>query len=404
MQKNIDFTSIPLAPADPILGVTEQFLKDTRPNKVNLGVGVYQNENGKAAKLNIVKKAESILLENDLLATYSPIDGQPEFRANAQEVVFGKDHTVLKDSRVVTVQSPGGTGAIRLGAEFLKQFAAGRDVYISNPSWDNHQAIFRACSFNVIQYPYYSSEKKGLDFDKMFSSLENAKDGSIVVLHAACHNPTGYDLSDDQWKNIIELSEKKSLILFLDIAYQGFLNSLEDDPKIIRQLANTNTNFLVASSFSKNLGMYAERIGALHIITDSKDSALKVQSQVKQIVRTIYSNPPARGSKIFNTIWMDSTLRTEWISELNQMKDRIKKMRTDFVSKTKSSGIDFDFSHVMKQNGMFSYSGLSKENVLWMREHCGLYALESGRICVAALNDNNINYVIESISKALKNS
>jgi aromatic-amino-acid transaminase len=402
MNNHFNFTSVPLAPADPILGVTEKFMADTRSEKVNLGVGVYQNEQGKAAKLTVVKKAESMLLETDLIASYLPIDGVLDFRNNAQQIMFGANHPAVAEGRVSTVQTPGGTGAIRMGAEFIKAFSSNPTVYISDPSWDNHQAIFRATGFNVEQYPYYDSANKGLNFAGMMDCLSKAKKGATIVLHASCHNPTGYDLSDEQWKEVLALADKQQFVLFLDLAYQGFLKSFEEDPWLVRKLAADGATFLAAGSFSKNLGLYSERIGALHVVTDSKDSANKVQSQIKQFVRTMYSNPPARGSKILNTICADAGLKADWIKEVENMCARIKKMRALFIEKTAKTGVDFDFSHVARQNGMFSYSGLSKNHVLWLREHKALYALESGRICVAALNEANIDYVAQSIAESIK--
>lgn len=398
------FTHISEAQADPILGITEKFLADTNPFKINLGVGVYQNNEGKSAKLAAVKKAEELLIYTDIIATYPPIDGILDFRTNTQEFLFGKDHSAIKSQRVATCQTPGGTGAIRIGAEFLKLFFGKAEVYISSPSWDNHKAIFEATGFPVILYPYYDSKNKCIDFDGCVATLNNAKAGSIVVLHAACHNPTGYDFSSDHWNEILTLCQKKNLIVFLDIAYQGFETSFEEDRKIILECEKRGMTFLVASSCSKNFGLYAERIGALSIICHTKDESRIVQTQLKRIVRTIYSNPPARGAKIVNTICTDAELKALWLTELAEMCNRIKTMRSSFAEKLAKSKIDYDFSHIQKQKGMFSFSGIPKENILWLRDNKSIYALESGRICVAALNNSNIDLVVEAIEESFKHT
>ncbi len=402
MTNQLLFHTVPQAPADPILGISEKFLADKSPEKINLGVGVYQNEVGKAAKLKAVLKAEAKLLETDLLATYSPIDGLPDFRSLAQQFLFGKNLTDELKKRIATCQSPGGTGAIRIGADFLKLFAGQADVYISNPSWDNHQSIFEAVGFPVTLYPYYNEATKLLDFDACYASLAAAKKGSIIVLHAACHNPTGYDFSDAQWQQIKNLCIEHELIPFLDIAYQGFDKGFEQDTKIINEFLQTGCTFLIASSCSKNLGLYAERIGALSIVCGNADIASKTQSQLKRIVRTIYSNPPARGAKIVQTICQDPALYTAWQDELTTMRERVKGMRKAFTQSLQSLGLDFDFSHITAQNGMFSYSGLSKDTVIWLREHKSIYALESGRICIAAINEGNLDRIVSSIAEALR--
>jgi aromatic-amino-acid transaminase len=402
MSNQLLFSTIPQAPSDPILGLTEKFLVDKNPEKINLGVGVYQNELGKAAKLKAVFKAESKLLETDLVATYLPMDGLPDFRTAAQQFLFGKNVSEETRKRIATCQTPGGTGAIRIGADFLKLFAGNAEVFISNPSWDNHQAIIGAAGFPISFYPYYNDNTKSLDFEACFASLMEAKKGSIILLHAACHNPTGYDFSDEQWQRIKKLCVEREFIPFLDIAYQGFDKGFEEDTKIIHEFLETGLTFLVASSCSKNLGLYAERTGALSVVCGNAEIASKAQSQLKRIVRTIYSSPPARGAKIVQTIVADPGLYSEWQDELSTMRERLKRMRASFTQNLKSLNLDFDFSHIATQNGMFSYSGLSKDVIIWLRENKSIYALESGRICVAAINDNNIDRIVSSIAEAIK--
>ena len=401
MSNQLLFSSVPQAPGDPILGITEKFLADSNPNKINLGVGVYQNEVGKAAKLKAVLAAEAKLLETDLLATYSPIDGLPDYRKIVRGFLFGNELSEEASKKIAIAQTPGGTGAIRIGADFLKLFSQSNDVYISNPSWDNHQAIFDAVGFNTILYPYYNDKTKSIDFDACVETLKKAKKGSILILHAACHNPTGFDFSDAQWEQIKNLSISNELIPFLDIAYQGFDRGFKEDTRIIDQFFQSGITFLVASSSSKNLGLYAERTGALSIVCQSADIASKVQSQIKRVIRTIYSNPPARGAKIVQTIASDPALYEAWQSELTVMRVRMKGVRVKFTAALQSLGLDFDFSHIALQNGMFSYSGLSKEVVIWLREQKNIYALESGRICVAAINDQNIDKIVSSIAEAV---
>lgn len=401
--KNRTFLSeIPVASADPVLGVTEQFVKDTRPEKVNLGVGVYQNAEGKAVKLAVVRKAEAILMESDLSATYGPIDGVKEFNRDSAELVFGASSKLLSDGRVTTVQSPGGTGAVRLGAELIRLFSPVKKALISDPTWDNHNQIFQISGFETAQYPYYDSAIRGFHFDKIASTIRSASAGTVVVLHASCHNPTGSDLSRDQWNEIYSICQEKALIPFLDFAYQGFADGVEEDASVIRMFAESGMPVFVAHSFSKNFGLYAERVGALSVVNADSKEATATLSQVKRIVRTIYSNPPLRGGKIVHTVLSDSHMRKEWLDEVTTMRNRLKAMRTLFVDGLAKAGVDGDFSHVLKQRGMFSYSGLSKEVVLWLREHKAIYALESGRICVAALNEKNVPHVCESIAQAIK--
>lgn len=402
MKNSTLFKDIPLGAPDPILGLTEQFLLDPNPKKANLGVGVYQNAEGKAVKLSAIRKAEAKLLETDIAAGYSPIDGTADFARITQEVVFGSNSEPIRSKRVCTIQTPGGTGALSLGAKFISTFFGARDVLISNPTWDNHTAIFQAAGLPIQQYEYYDSQARYIKVEACLEAFSRAKDGSVALLHVCCHNPTGSDFAPEQWNEILQLCERKNMIPFLDFAYQGFKDGLAEDAATVRMFAERGLPALVASSFSKNFGLYSERIGALSIVTSSEDEAARVRSQIKRIIRTIYSNPPTHGSKIVQTVLTDPTLTEEWNTELSSMRERMKSMRQKLVVKLKDHGVPMDFSHVLNQHGMFSYSGLSKDVVLWIRKHRSIYAADSGRICVAALNDHNIDYVCEGIAEAVK--
>lgn len=402
MKNNTIFKNIPLGAPDPILGLTEQFLLDKNPRKANLGVGVYQNGEGKAVKLDVTRKAEAKLLESDFAATYGPIEGVADFTRIVQELVFGSDSEPFLSKRICTVQTPGGTGAVSLGAQFLAGFIGKRDVWISDPTWDNHKAIFEAVQMPQEFYPYYDAKTRSANFSECYDRFSKAKDGSVLLMHVCCHNPTGSDLSSEQWQELMLLCEKKNFIPFLDFAYQGFSEGLNEDARTVRMFAERGLPVFVATSFSKNFGLYSERTGALSIVTASEDEANRVRSQLKRIVRASYSTPPSRGSKIVQAALTDPALTAAWHTELSGMRERIKSMRKKLVSKLKDYNVPFDFSHIVKQNGVFSYSGLSREVILWIREHRSIYALESGRICVAALNDHNIDYVCEGIAEAVK--
>lgn len=400
MKNNTLFTDIPLAPSDPILGITETFLADKNPKKVNLGVGVYQNGDGKGVKLQVVRKAESKILESDIVAGYTPIDGAADFTRTTQELVFGSDCEAVQSKRIATIQSPGGTGGLRLSGEFIRLFFPSKEIWLSDPSWENHKAIFEAAGLHLQMYPYYDSQSKGLNFEKCRDTLSKVKAGSTVLLHACCHNPTGSDFSQDQWKEVLDIILKNNLIPLIDFAYQGFGEGISQDRAALKLFIDAGIPFFVVNSFSKNFGLYSERVGSLSIVTSSKDDADRARSQIKRIIRTIYSTPPSRGSKIVQAIMADPILKADWEMELSEMCQRMKSMRKQLVSKLEKHATQFDFSHVLSQNGMFSYSGLSRDVVLWLREHKSIYALESGRICVAALNDHNIEYVCASIAEA----
>jgi len=393
--------SLELAPRDPILGVTETFNSDTNPRKVNLGVGVYYDDDGRVPILECVRRAEQKLAAAQTPRNYLPIDGLQAYDRAVQQVVFGADSQVLRDGRVVTAQSLGGTGGLKLGADLLRRINPAAGLWISDPSWENHQAMFDYAGFKVRSYPYYDPATHSVNFDAMLDTLGKLPAGDIVVLHVCCHNPTGVDLSQAQWERIIEVVNRRGLVPFLDLAYQGFAEGLDADAAPLRRFAAACPAVFASTSFSKSLSLYGERVGALHVVTENADEAARVLSQVKRVIRTNYSNPPTHGSQTVATVLTTPELRTLWNTELDQMRDRIKLMRRQLVDRIRAHRADFDFSFVVNQRGLFSYSGLSKEQVRRLREDYGLYAVDSGRICVPALNSRNIDYVAQSIASVL---
>ncbi|CDG84060.1 amino acid aminotransferase [Janthinobacterium agaricidamnosum] len=394
------FSAIDMAPRDPILGITEAFNADQNPAKINLGVGVYYDDNGKVPLLSCVRKAEAILIEQAAPRTYLPIDGLAAYDKAVQELVFGADSAVIQERRAVTVQSLGGTGALKIGADFLQRFAPGAQVYISDPSWENHRALFESAGFVVNNYAYYDDATHGVNFDGMLADLNAMPRGSIVVLHACCHNPTGADLTSAQWAEVIATVTNGGLIPFLDMAYQGFGAGISEDGAVVRRFAAAGGPLLVSNSFSKSFSLYGERVGALSVMASSAEEAARVLSQLKRVVRTNYSNPPTQGGKIVATVLASPELRQLWEDELAGMRVRIREMRVDFVRKLKEKAPAHDFAFVSQQVGMFSYSGLTKTQVEALRAE-SIYALDTGRICVAALNSRNIDIVIDAIAKVL---
>ena len=392
---------IEMAPKDPILGVTEAYVADQNPKKVNLGVGVYTDENGKVPVLQCVRTAEKKLGENATPRNYLPIDGIAAYDCAVQETLFGKDTPAVKDGRIVTVQTLGGTGGLKVGGDFLKRFNPGADIYISDPSWENHRAIFEYAGYTVKTYPYYDAATNGLKFDAMLACFEQLPARAIVLLHACCHNPTGVDLTPAQWEKVIDVVNRRDLVPFLDIAYQGFAEGLEEDAATIRRFTAECSAVFVSSSFSKSLSLYGERVGALSIVTKSKEEAARTLSQLKRVIRTNYSSPPTTGGQAVAMVLTTPELRQQWDQELGQMRERIKVMRKLLVEKIRELRADFDFNFIIEQRGMFSYSGLTKEQVTRLREKYSIYAIDSGRICVAALNTKNIDYVAQAIAKVL---
>jgi len=394
-------STVEMAPRDPILGVTEAFNADTNPQKVNLGVGVYCDDSGKVPVLECVRRAEQKLAERPLAKNYLPIDGMPAYDRAVQQVLFGAQSDAVRQGRIVTVQTLGGTGGLKIGADLLRRIDPGAEVWISDPSWENHRALFEYAGFKVNTYPYYDASTNGVDFDGMTGTLQKLPAGAIVVLHACCHNPTGVDLSPAQWERVIEIVNSRRLVPLLDIAYQGFADGLDADAAAVRRFTEACPAVFVSSSFSKSLSLYGERIGALSIVTESGDEAARVLSQVKRVIRTNYSSPPTHGGQAAAMVLATPELRALWESELGQMRDRIKVMRRELVAKVRAIRADFDLSFVIQQRGMFSYSGLSKEQVQRLRKEYSIYAIESGRICVAALNSRNIDYAARAIASVV---
>jgi aromatic-amino-acid transaminase len=393
---------VELAPGDPILGVTETYNADQNPKKVNLGVGVYYDDRGKVPVLECVRRVERDMLEAVTPKGYLPIDGIPAYDRAVQTLAFGADSAVIKEGRAVTVQGLGGTGALKVAADFLRRVNPNAQVWISDPSWENHRALFEGAGFTVNVYPYYDPRTHGLDFAGMTGALEQLPSGAIVVLHACCHNPTGVDLTRDQWTRVLEIVKSRGLVPILDIAYQGFADSVDADGEVLRRFADAMSPVFVANSFSKSFSLYGERVGALSVATASADEAKRTLSQLKRVVRANYSNPPTFGAKVVATVLTTPELRELWDRELGQMRDRIKAMRRALVEKVKERAPGFEFGFVMEQRGMFSYSGLSKEQVHRLRKEFSVYAIDSGRICVAALNSGNVDYVADAIAQVVK--
>jgi aromatic-amino-acid transaminase len=395
------FTAVELAPRDPILGLNEQFNADTNPKKVNLGVGVYFDAAGKLPLLKCVAQAEQQMTESPKARGYLPIDGIVAYDKAVQTLVFGADSPVLQAGRVATVQALGGTGGLKVGADFLKRLNPGAKVLISDPSWENHRALFTNAGFPVETYAYYDADKLGVRFDAMLADLNAAAAGTIVVLHACCHNPTGYDITAEQWTQVIAAVKARGLVPFLDMAYQGFGDGIAEDGAVVQQFIESGLDFFVSTSFSKSFSLYGERVGALSVVCSSKDECARVLSQLKIVIRTNYSNPPTHGGQVVATVLTTPALRAMWEDELAGMRQRIKAMRTALLAKLVAAGVQRDFSFITRQRGMFSYSGLSKPQMERLRSEFGVYGVDSGRICVAALNDANIDYVVASIVKVL---
>ena len=395
------FTAIEMAPRDPILGLNEQFNADANPNKVNLGVGVYYDDNGKLPLLECVQRAEKQMMDAPKPRGYLPIDGIAAYDSAVKNLVFGADSEAVKSGRVATVQGLGGTGGLKIGADFLKQVNPNAKVLISDPSWENHRALFTRAGFTVETYPYYNAAKRGIDFDGMLTGLGTAPEGTIVVLHACCHNPTGYDLTPAQWDKVIATVKARKLVTFLDMAYQGFGHGITEDGAVIGKFVAAGLDFFVSTSFSKSFSLYGERVGALSVLCGSKEEAGRVLSQLKIVIRTNYSNPPTHGAQVVATVLNTPELRALWEKELADMRTRIKQMRVALVEKLKGAGVKQDMGFITDQIDMFSYSGMSKEQMERLRNEFGVYGVDSGRICVAALNSHNIDYVCHSIAKVL---
>ena len=395
------FTAVEMAPRDPILGLNEQYNADTNPNKVNLGVGVYFDDNGKLPLLQCVQAAEKTMMATPTARGYLPIDGIVAYDAAVKGLVFGADSEPVTSGRVATVQGIGGTGGLKIGADFLKRLSPNATVLISDPSWENHRALFTNAGFKVDTYAYYDADKRGVNFEGMLASLNAAAAGTVVVLHACCHNPTGYDITAAQWDQVVAVVKAKNLTAFLDMAYQGFGHGIAEDGAVIQKFVAAGLNFFVSTSFSKSFSLYGERVGALSVLCADKEECSRVLSQLKIVIRTNYSNPPIHGGAVVAAVLNNPELRALWEKELGEMRVRIKAMRQTLVDGLKAAGVKQDMSFITTQIGMFSYSGLSKDQMVRLRSEFGVYGTDTGRMCVAALNSKNIDYVCQAIAKVM---
>ncbi len=395
------FNNITMAPADPILGLTDAFKKDNNPDKINLGVGVYKDEDGVTPILATVKEAEKRILNQETTKSYLSIQGTPEYGKCVRELIFGKDSDVLAANRAATVQGPGGTGSLRIAADFINKFFPNTKIWISDPTWANHNQIFKAAGIEIKTYSYYDKAIKGLNFDKMVESISQIPKGDVVLLHACCHNPTGVDISPEQWNVIADMAEKQEFIPLFDFAYQGFGKGLDEDAYAIRTFAKKIKSFFVANSFSKNFGLYNERVGALTVVADNAEEAATVFSQLKICVRANISNPPAHGAAVVTTILSDPKLYSQWVEEVAEMRRRIRNYRELFVAKLKENGVKQNFDFIEEQRGMFSYTGLELEQVLKLRKDYSIYFVNSGRISLAGINGKNIDRLCKSFAEVL---
>ena len=395
------FSAVEMAPRDPILGLNDQFAADPNPAKVNLGVGVYYDDQGKLPLLGCVQAAEQAMMATPKARGYLPIDGLAAYDAGVKALVFGADSEPIQSARVTTVQAIGGTGGLKIGADFLHRLNPRAEVLISDPSWENHRALFTNAGFLVKNYRYYDAKNRGIDFEGMLADLASAAPGSIAVLHACCHHPTGYDISAAQWDQVVAMCKSRGLLPFLDMAYQGFGYGLAEDGAAVQKFTAAGLSFFVASSFSKSFSLYGERVGALSVLCDNQDEAARVLSQLRVVIRTNYSNPPTHGGTVVAAVLANPQWRALWESELAGMRTRIKAMRQKLVDGLKAAGLQQDMGFITNQIGMFSYSGLSREQMVRLRQEFGVYGTDTGRMCVAALNGKNIDYVCASIAKVI---
>ncbi|MCW5660153.1 MAG: aspartate/tyrosine/aromatic aminotransferase [Burkholderiaceae bacterium] len=395
------FSAVELAPRDPILGLNEQYAADTHPNKVNLGVGMYYDENGKLPLLKCVAAAEQAMVEAPTARGYLPIDGIADYDRAAQRLAFGDASPAIAEQRIATVQALGGTGALKVAADFLKRLRPQAKVLISDPSWENHRSLFSQAGLQVETYPYYDNAAHAVRFDAMMAALNAAPADTVVVLHACCHNPTGCDLTSEQWAEVVASARQRGWTPVLDMAYQGFGEGLREDAAAVRRFVDAGLDCLVATSFSKSFSLYGERVGALSVVCGNTQEAQRVLSQLKVLIRANYSNPPTHGAKAVAVVLADAGLRRMWEEELRQMRERIHRMRTSLIERLKAAGVQQDMSFIGTQQGMFSYSGLSALQMQRLRSEFGIYGVDSGRICVAALNPRNIDYVAQAVAKVM---
>ncbi|HJE69124.1 MULTISPECIES: amino acid aminotransferase [Pseudomonadaceae] len=396
------FSAVEMAPRDPILGLNEAYNADARPHKVNLGVGVYYDEQGRIPLLRAVAEAEKQRVAAQAPRGYLPIEGIAAYDQAVQHLLFGAESSLVRDGRAITVQAVGGTGALKIGADFLKRLLPDAVVAISDPSWENHRALFESAGFPVQSYRYYDAASNGLNREGFLADLQALPERSVVVLHACCHNPTGVDLQPADWQAVLDVVKARNLVPFLDIAYQGFGDGIEEDAQAVRLFADSGLTFLVSSSFSKSFSLYGERVGALTLVSESREESARVLSQVKRVIRTNYSNPPTHGATIVATVLSNPELRALWEAELGEMRQRIRSMRNALVEGLAAAGANRDFAFVNAQRGMFSYSGLTAEQVERLKSEFGIYAVSTGRICVAALNERNLPPTIQAIAAVLQ--
>lgn len=395
------FDKLELAPPDPILGLEEAFKRDPNPAKINLSVGVYKDADGNTPIFRTVKRAEEIILREETSKSYLGIDGSPEYGAAVQSLIFGAQHPAVAGRLAVTAHTPGGTGGLRVAADFLKKVNPNARMWVSQPSWPNHPNVFRAAGLGVESYPYFDAAGNRLAFAEMLAALDKAAAGDVVVLHGSCHNPTGIDPTPDQWTQIADLLEARALLPLVDFAYQGLAEGLRQDVQGILTLCRPGRETLIASSYSKNFGLYNERVGALTLVAAAPAAAQAALSHIKTVIRTNYSNPPAHGAKIVTTILQSPALAAEWEAEVAAMRRRIWEMRRSFVAGLKAAGAGRDFSFIERQHGMFSFTGLTVEQVKRLRSEYSIYIVDSGRINVAGITPSNLPILCKAIAEVL---
>ncbi|CRK85639.1 Aspartate aminotransferase [Candidatus Providencia siddallii] len=395
------FEKIVFAPDDPILSVSDSFNNDLRKNKINLSVGVYRDFTGKVSVLDVVKKTEKFLLRNENSKNYLSIDGKTEFNQIVQKLIFGSGHEIITSKRVCTVQTIGGTGALHIAADFVAKQTDAKSVWISNPTWINHKNIFEAAGLKIKTYDYYDVINHNINFNAMLNDLSDSVSGDIIILHGCCHNPTGVDPTTEQWFKISDLCARKNILPVFDFAYHGFCKGINEDFESLRIFSKNNKEIIIATSFSKNFGLYNDRIGACTFVAKNSNNANRIFSQIKAIIRSKYSTPPAHGAEIVTTILSEESLKISWLKELKEMRDRIKYIRKILIERLKKISSKKNFDFIANQNGMFSLSGFTKKQIECLRDEFGIYILNTGRINIASITLDNINYLCDSIVKIL---
>ncbi len=397
MFERIDYYS-----GDPILGLMDKFLADNHPKKVNLGIGIYYDENGTLPVLASVKTAEQRIADPIAARPYLPMAGLAGHRKACQDLLFGKDAQVLTEGRVATIATLGGSGALKVGAEFIHEWFPQSKCYVSDPTWSNHIAIFEGCDIEVGVYPYYDKATSSLKFDEMIGFIETLNKNDVVLLHPCCHNPTGMDLTQEQWDKVLDTIKNKELIPFMDIAYQGFGKDMDSDAYAIRKAVDMGLPVFVSNSFSKNLSLYGERVGGLSVVCPTVDEAERVFGQLNFVVRRIYTSPPSHGGRVVDIVMNDDRLCEQWVNEVYDMRDRIKSMRLHLKSVLEAELPEHNFDYITRQNGMFSFTGLTPEQVDRLQTEFGVYIVSNSRMCMAGLNAGNIDYVATAMAEVLK--